>query len=116
MVPHSSGAGRACPGLAVSAARKWGVDLSAHQSQLLTPELVSHADAVFVFDMANYQWIWSNYPRARARLHFLGFVGSDEAPIIDDPFGAGPEAFEVAYNRIARALLPPASLMKGAPS
>ena len=63
------------------------------------------ADAVFVFDAANYERLWSEFPFVRRRLHFLGALDPREPLVIDDPFGLDSVAFEQTYGHITKAIL-----------
>ena len=98
---------RPAPPEAAEAARKRGVDLSAHRSRTLDAELVEQADVIFVFDAQNHDAVLERFPQAAGKVHFLGALAQGGPLWIADPFGQGPGAFERAYELIWKAITPP---------
>ncbi len=98
--PH---AGRSSPDDAVAAARRIGVDLSAHRSQVVDAAMLEAADVVFVFDLRNERDLLARFPAVRRKLHQLSAVAP--GPIeIPDPYGEGPAAFDACYARVMSLL------------
>lgn len=95
---------RPAPPEALDAARKLGIDLSAHSSTSLDPDRVKRAELIFVFDAHNYEALARRFPEAVAKVHFLGVLAENGPAMIDDPFGKGPQAFERAYQVISDAV------------
>ena len=97
------GPGRPCPRWAVEVAAERGLDLSRHQSRLLTPLEVQSAELVVVMD---------SMQRRLLRMLFGGdgvVLGDlDPARIerreIEDPVEQAKEAFERSYSRIDRCV------------
>jgi len=70
--------------------KRMGIDLSAHESQPLTEQLVRHADLILVMTRAHRQHILSEWPDAADRIRLLCHSGADVA----DPIGGPPEMYE----------------------
>jgi protein-tyrosine-phosphatase len=65
---------------------------------------VEEADAVFVFDEANYEAVVSHHPGAAERTHLLGALSPDGPLRIADPFGGPASLYEAVYRQIAGAI------------
>ena len=87
--------------LAQAVMREKGIDLSSHRARQLTPELIAHVDLVLVMESAQLRMIERHAPAARGKVQRLGRFGDFDIP---DPYGDGREAFEQAYERIARGV------------
>jgi protein-tyrosine-phosphatase len=74
------------------AARVRGIDLGAHRTRPLTPELVARADVVVAMAREHVSSIEHHGGSGKTRL--LGAAG------VEDPLGGGPEAYARAYERI----------------
>src|SRR5216684_4098791 len=96
--------GRSSPPEAQRAAAELGIDLSRHRSRLLTEEAIQGADAVFLFDAANYYRFATAFPAFRRKAHLLGLLDDAKAVTIADPWGSDLEAFLQTYRRIQDAL------------
>jgi protein-tyrosine phosphatase len=100
------GRNRACPPEAVTAASRRGVDLAAHRSQLLTPEVARRADLIIVMDPAQGLAIRGRFGRQHRDILVLGDL--DPAPLamrtIQDPADQCLEVFEQSYARIERCV------------
>jgi protein-tyrosine-phosphatase len=64
--------GRAAHLWAVAAAKESGVSLETHRAQVLTLEMVTRADAIFVMDYQNLVQLRSQYPEAKNKVFMLG--------------------------------------------
>lgn len=93
--------GRRAPSHAVESARRWGIDLTAHRSRVLTHDLIDEADAIFVFDYDNHRNVASGYPAARGKVHYLGALAERGPFAIGDPIGRSAGTFERTYQLIA---------------
>lgn len=91
--------GRPAPQPAVASAAQFGIDLSGHRSVLLTAEQVRAADAIFVFDLENYERVVAEYG-CRRKVHLLGALAPDGPLDIADPYGADADEFLKTYDRI----------------
>ena len=67
-----------------------GVDLTAHESQPLTEQLVRHADVILAMTRAHRQAILAEWPAAAERIKLLSHDGVDVA----DPVGGPAELYE----------------------
>jgi protein-tyrosine-phosphatase len=92
--------GRGPPGVAIDVARELGVDLASHRSKVFDEELAREAEAIFVFDQANYRNVLEAHPTARGRVHFIGALAEHGHVVVADPFGAPREHFVETYERI----------------
>ncbi len=91
---------RKSPDAAQRAAQRFGVDLSDHESVLLTDEIVNSADVIFVFDIQNREHLLQHYPCVKRRVHLLGALETDGPLAVADPWGGSTEDFEETYIRI----------------
>ena len=100
------GPGRPSPPHAVAAAGPYGVDLSTHRSELLTPNRVGAADVIVVMDPAQRREICDRFGRARRDVLVLGDFDPDpvEARTIRDPVEQPLVVFEESYARIERCV------------
>jgi protein-tyrosine-phosphatase/predicted ATP-grasp superfamily ATP-dependent carboligase len=98
--------GRPADARAVSAGRRWGIDLSSHCSRRLDNELVAWADLILVMDWPNLAALRRSYPAAAGKTYLLGCIGGDAAGDVEirDPFDGPYEATERTYVRIADAI------------
>jgi protein-tyrosine-phosphatase/predicted ATP-grasp superfamily ATP-dependent carboligase len=95
--------GRSSPEVAVRAAASMGVDLSSHRSVRLTETYVRDADAIFVFDLENYERLRTEYS-CRGKLHFVGSLSPTGHLWIEDPDGEDLDCFKCTYERIRAAI------------
>ncbi|MFO0898850.1 MAG: L-threonylcarbamoyladenylate synthase [Pirellulales bacterium] len=91
--------GRASPD-GVTVLSEMGIDLSAHESQPLTEQLVRHADQIFTMTRSHRQVIVSQWPDAAARTQLLCRDDSDVA----DPIGGPIEMYRRCAEQIHREL------------
>lgn len=100
------GAGRLTPAEGVIAAAGLGVDLSTHQSQLVTPWLVQSAGLIVVMEPSQRWLICERFGRYPEDVVVLGDL--DPEPIgtraIPDPVDQALEAFVRSYARIERCV------------
>ena len=101
---HYPVAGRRPPQEALASGRKFDVDLGSHRSRVLSAGMIEEADAVFVFDEANYRAVVSESPDAASRTHFLSALSDDGSGEIADPFGGPPALYDRVYGEIAAAI------------
>lgn len=99
--------GRPSPANAQEAARRVGVDLGAHRSQHLTPDLLAQASVLFVFDKKNRYWLDRRYPDIAIPVLPLADFCDETAgggADIDDPDGCDVATFQETYRRIDNAV------------
>lgn len=100
------GAGRGAPAEALAAARRTGVDLHAHRSQLVSSLHLSARPLVLVMHAGQRQALLAARPSLAGRVLVLGDF--DPEPIsereIADPWGGAPSAFDASYARISRCV------------
>ncbi|HVX60825.1 MAG TPA: Sua5/YciO/YrdC/YwlC family protein [Pirellulales bacterium] len=75
-----------------------GIDLSAHESQPLTEQLVRHADLILPMTRSHRQAILAEWPEAASRVKLLSHEGLD----VPDPIGGPIEQ----YQRCAAQMKP----------
>ncbi len=93
--------GRPANPLAVALLADRGLDLSAHRSRQVTPELLAAAGLILVMETAQQRHLELLAPAARGRVHRLGAYGGFDVP---DPYRHGRRAFEQALALIDRGL------------
>ena len=103
MLPRNQ---RGSPVVAIGAAARHGVDMTAHRSRHASLELLEGADVVIAFDRINLDSIAARYPQLRQRIFLLG----EAAPAQDgecqilDPEGRDDNTFLSTYRRIDECL------------
>ena len=100
------GPGRPSPPAAVAVAARYGVDLGAHRSELLTPNRARAAHLVVVMDPAQRREVCDRFGRARRDVLVLGDLDPErvETRTIRDPVERPPAVFEQTYARIERCV------------
>jgi len=93
--------GRKSPPEALSAARKFGVDLSDHQADHITDDMVKNSDLIIIFDEENFRMLLQRYPRYKNRIWFLSEICPDIPLHIEDPFKKDSDTYEKVYSVIA---------------
>ncbi len=87
--------------LTEAVARHHGLDLSAHRSRPLEPEMIRRADLVLTMEQDQRRQMLSLTPLAAGKLYLLGhWTGSE----IADPYLQDWPAHERAYAQIAAAV------------
>ncbi|HET9950089.1 MAG TPA: hypothetical protein VFQ22_14300 [Longimicrobiales bacterium] len=108
------GPGRSPPETALEVARAHGLDHADHRSRVATPELLSSADVLFVFDRANARRLRQAAVRPERILWLGDFdpVWSGKRAIVD-PWGKERDFFELTFSRIERCLVEVQSVLCG---
>ncbi|HWB13541.1 MAG TPA: Sua5/YciO/YrdC/YwlC family protein [Pirellulales bacterium] len=75
---------------AVKVLTPMGIDLTAHESQPLTDQLVRHADVILAMTRSHRQAILAEWPSAAERVKLLSHEGID----VPDPVGGPTELYE----------------------
>ncbi|MHC4397381.1 MAG: arsenate reductase/protein-tyrosine-phosphatase family protein [Planctomycetota bacterium] len=102
---YYSEAMRRCPSEAVSAGQKFNVDLGQHRSSVLSEELISQNDMIFVFDIENWLVLREKFKRYKSKFFFLGSLSANSRiRIICDPYGQSERAFKDTYSSIVPLL------------
>ncbi|WP_295413403.1 low molecular weight protein-tyrosine-phosphatase [uncultured Thiodictyon sp.] len=78
-------------------AAEHGLDLSAHASRPIEPELIRWADLVLVMEQAQRRELLDMAPTAAGKVYLLGHWSEGE---IADPYRRGRDAAETAYAQI----------------
>ncbi|WP_135824058.1 arsenate reductase/protein-tyrosine-phosphatase family protein [Halorussus ruber] len=96
---------RNSPENAVTAARKFGVDLSSHTSSVVVDELLADADIVFLMDYENLFDFWTNgFGRYSSKTFLLKEATISDSLEIHDPYGRSVEGFRKTYSDIGTAI------------
>jgi protein-tyrosine phosphatase len=85
---------------AVEILKTRGVDLRSHESQPVTPQLLSQADQIFTMTRSHRELLLQEFPEAAPRVRLLARDGSD----VIDPIGAGLEEYRHCAEQIERYL------------
>ena len=80
-----------------------GLDLSAHRSRQLTPEIIQQADLLLAMSPSHLSRIKEIDPSAQVHL-LAGFASGTEGRAIQDPFGADLAAYRETFDEIEREL------------
>jgi protein-tyrosine phosphatase len=84
---------------ALAASSEMGVPLDQHRSRLLTPEMVSTADAIFAMDFQNMAELLALYPEAKSKLFMVtAFLeGARRGREIADPYFGNLDTTRACY-------------------
>jgi protein-tyrosine-phosphatase/tRNA A37 threonylcarbamoyladenosine synthetase subunit TsaC/SUA5/YrdC len=85
---------------AVELLRDRGVDLRGHESQPVTPQLLSRADQIFTMTRSHREMLLREFPEAAPRVKLLARDGTD----VIDPIGAGMEEYRRCADQIEEYL------------
>jgi protein-tyrosine phosphatase len=85
---------------AVEILRDRGVDLQGHESQPVTPQLLSQADQIFTMTRSHRELLVREFPETAPRVRLLARDGSD----VIDPMGAGVDEYRSCADQIERYL------------
>ncbi len=85
---------------AVTVLKDQGLDLSLHESQPLTPQLVKQADIIWTMTRAHRHAILAHWPEAAARTALLNMDHTD----IADPIGGPTDLYRRCASQIQAAL------------
>jgi protein-tyrosine phosphatase len=77
-----------------------GMDLSGHESQPVTEELLLHCDRIFTMTRSHREALLSAFPELAGQVRLLSPQGRD----VSDPIGAGMEEYVRCRDEIASAL------------
>ncbi|MEO5510902.1 MAG: low molecular weight protein arginine phosphatase [Longimicrobiales bacterium] len=89
---------------AVTVAADRGIDLSAHRSQPLTPELVAWADLVLAMS-PSHLWTVGEMDGADKAGLLTDFIDGDGyGQAIEDPYGAGVDTYRETADQLATAI------------
>ncbi len=90
---------------AILALQELGVDLSHHQSQPLTAELVESADLIVVMTDEHRYRILEDYPEVGNRVFLIKSFGTSKVPTdVSDPYGGSLNTYKRIRDEIDRAL------------
>lgn len=82
---------------AVEVLSRSGIDISAHESQPLTEQLVRHADFVLAMTRSHRKAILAEWPEAEPRVRLLSVDGAD----VPDPIGGPLEQYQRCVAQMA---------------
>ena len=86
-----------------------GIDVSGHMARSLTPEMVRHADLIFVMEPFQQEEVLRRLPEAKDKIHLLKAFGLSQSaqvgpPEIPDPIGKPAEVYESCLAMIREAI------------
>ena len=84
----------------IRAMNEEGIDVSKHQSQRLSAELVSEADKIFVMEHLHRDYILSLYPQVADKVFLL----SDQGQGVPDPIRMSPAVYKSTLEIIKQHL------------
>lgn len=107
---HSAGLhavpGKSADPRGVTVAREYGLDLTPHHAEQLSPDAVASADLILVMDYQNAAEMAWHYPEATEKVVMLGRFDSASRgdPVIPDPYGGDLDEVRLSYARLAAAV------------
>lgn len=93
--------GKPADPLAIEVAAAHGLDLSAHRSVQFAPWMCQTAELILVMEQGHKAELEQKFPLVRGKVFRLGEYGKFD---ITDPYQRSKEAFEAAYDDIARGV------------
>ena len=95
----------ACEGMPASmgaqcAMEEYGADLTLHQAQTVTAQMLARADVVLCMQQSHQQALLAKYPQFRQKIHTLTQYAFGAYQPVEDPFGGDEEV----YRRCARQI------------
>jgi protein-tyrosine-phosphatase/tRNA A37 threonylcarbamoyladenosine synthetase subunit TsaC/SUA5/YrdC len=96
----SAGAGSPPSHEAVEVLKARGIDLRGHESQPVTPHLLSQADRIFTMTRSHRDILLREFPDAAPRVSLLAHDGSD----VSDPIGAPLDEYRHCADQIEQHL------------
>lgn len=100
----AAAAGQPASEHAVRVLAERGIDLGAHVTTPLTPELVQHADLILVMSGSHLFSVTEMGGGGKVALITDFLEGDDVGASVEDPFGADEEAYRRTYEQLARAV------------
>jgi protein-tyrosine phosphatase len=101
----AAGYGDPASGNSVAALRKVNLDLSNHQSQPLTQELIDRSFAIFGMTQSHLDIMEHYFPDLPASVHlFREFIKDSSTPEIPDPYGQDFDAYCECFDSIIEAI------------
>jgi protein-tyrosine-phosphatase len=90
----------------VAVAQEFGIDLSDHRADLLTHEMVHHADVIFVMDQFNEAELLARYPHARHKVFCLSLCNTAMTSCLDihDPYHGDIDDVRHCYETIQASI------------
>jgi protein-tyrosine-phosphatase len=101
----AAAAGHPASDLAVAVAGERALDLSAHASQQVTPDLIGWADLVLVMGPSHLHAVGELGGAGKASLITEFVEGDDAGRSVADPFGGDQASYREALDQIERAVL-----------
>ena len=96
--------GRQSPTFARAVAAEFGVDLTSHQSIIVSKEMLDRVDVVFVFDEKNLFHLRNFHAPVEVETKLLGYLLEDTQVSIEDPFAQEKTVYRQTYRRIKDAI------------
>ncbi len=90
---------------AILAMQELGIDLSSHQSQMLTAELVENATLIIAMTSSHRDYLLKDFPEVGDRVFLIKSFGTSKVPAdVTDPFGGSLNTYKRIRDEIDRAL------------
>jgi protein-tyrosine-phosphatase/predicted ATP-grasp superfamily ATP-dependent carboligase len=96
--------GRSSPPHIQRLAKAFAVDVSSHLSKLVTRDMVSAADVVFLYDMANFEHFCKEFPESTNKVLFLGMFSQPRSFEIRDPYDLKEADAVKVLEQISKAI------------
>jgi len=100
------GEGRPVPAIALELGRERGLDLSAHRSRLVSPDLVSDADLVIVMDAELGRRVAASFSVSPRKIVIAPDLAASfaRARAIKDPYNQSVDAFISTFDHLDRCV------------
>ncbi len=101
----AAAAGQPASANAVRALKNVGIDLSSHHSQPVTPDLVTHARAVFAMTSQHLRALQQHFPHRPSMVNLMrDFLPENISREIPDPYGMGLAEYEACRDSMVEAI------------
>jgi len=88
---------------AVQALAQIGLDASAHEAKMLTPELVSECDIILTMTTSHKETVYDRFPNSQGKVHLLSTYAGSFGDI-PDPFGQDLRVYIECRNCISECI------------
>ncbi len=95
---------RTCPLEAIETAKRFGIDLTTHRSNVVNENIIQRADIIFTFDGENLRTILSQFPSAKSKIYRISSLDINTPLSIKDPYGQGVNFYFETYKKIKQIL------------
>ena len=92
------------PEMAIAAAKRFGLDISAHRSRSIEELADTPGTVYFALEPWQARTAWLRRARREGRVHLLGSWSSPPRATISDPYGSDEQGYRLCFEILEQAL------------